>query len=117
MSNCLLFALFQWWHYGGYVIVRKSKIGWWPHFMWASSIESLEAIEYVPYEKVEFADKYHLPPIVFKGYVRKAKDLPMYQVSLSICGAKCCIQCLLLLFIRKEKSQKLLRNRNARCLF
>jgi hypothetical protein len=74
MSNCLIFALVQWWHYGGYVIVRKSRIGWWPHFMWAKSIKDLEAIEYVPYLEIEFAKKYHLPPIVFKGYVRKAKS-------------------------------------------
>jgi hypothetical protein len=33
MSNCLLYALLTWYREGGYLVVRHSKYGWWPHFL------------------------------------------------------------------------------------
>lgn len=47
-SNCLIVALALWWRHGGYVIVRRSRYTWVPHFMWAKSIEGLEIVEYKP---------------------------------------------------------------------
>jgi hypothetical protein len=70
MSNCLIFAFFQWLKHGGYVIARKSKYGWWPHFMWVQSLNDLEVLEYSLDKKVNRA----LPPIVFDGTVRMKKD-------------------------------------------
>jgi hypothetical protein len=75
MSNCLIFALFQWWHYGGYVIVRQSRHGWWPHFMWAQHLGNLEAIEFIPYKPIYLSDNYPIPPIVFRGYVRNINEM------------------------------------------
>ena len=66
-SNCLIFTLNMWARYGGYVIVRKSRYGWWPHFMWAKSIEGLEITEFTPERKALSTDKLKLPPPLFKG--------------------------------------------------
>lgn len=32
LSNCLIHVLKKYWNEGGYIIGRKSKYGWWPHF-------------------------------------------------------------------------------------
>lgn len=46
-SNCLIFALRRWFKHGGYLIVRRSRFGWWIHVMWAQSL--LDApLSYVP---------------------------------------------------------------------
>lgn len=71
MSNCILFAFYQWFKFGGYIIVRKSRYGMWPHFMWTQSLKDLEIVEYVP---VKVYRKLYVPPPVFKGYVRRGKD-------------------------------------------
>jgi len=34
VSNCLLWALAQWWRFGGGLLVEKSAFGWWLHFSW-----------------------------------------------------------------------------------
>lgn len=67
-SNCLVFALQKWRQEGGYLIIRKSKVGWWPHFLWAKSLEGAKAFHFVP-EKYETDLK--SPPMLFKGYVKE----------------------------------------------
>jgi hypothetical protein len=74
MSNCLIFAFVQWLHYGGYVIVRKSRHGWWPHFMWVKDLNGLEVSEYSPPEVIAWANKCGIPPLVFRGQVRVGRD-------------------------------------------
>lgn len=65
MSNCILFALARWWKFGGYVIVRKSHHGWWPHVLWSLDLKTFE--EYQP-EK----PNHHLliPPPLYRGVVK-----------------------------------------------
>lgn len=69
MSNCLFFAIKQWWSHGGYFIIRRSRIGPWFHFLWAKDLSGLTSLEhYVPIEnklKVEAASK-----LFFKGYIK-----------------------------------------------
>jgi len=56
---------------GGYIIMRKSKFGWFPHFLWTESIDGLELIEFVPVNPKHKK----MPPPIFKGYVRtKSSD-------------------------------------------
>jgi hypothetical protein len=65
-SNCLIFALAHWWHDGGYLIVRRSWYGWWPHFLWSADLKVFE--EFTPLR----TKTYRLcPPVLFKGYVRE----------------------------------------------
>jgi len=46
-SNCLVFALHRWWTDGGYLILRRSHYGWWPHVLWTRSL-SEAPLSYVP---------------------------------------------------------------------
>ncbi len=72
-SNCLIVALILWWRSGGYVIVRRSRHTWVPHFMWAKSIEKLEVVEYKPVTP-RHGFFYKLLPIhviLFRGRLRR----------------------------------------------
>ncbi len=69
LSNCLFYAVKQLYsNKGGYLIIRKSHYGWWPHFLYSKDLEEFE--EYTPIKP-----NHHLwfPPPLFKGYVRKYK--------------------------------------------
>jgi hypothetical protein len=67
-TNCLFFAIHCLWSCGGYLIVRKSHFGWWPHFLWSPDL--VEFWEYVPLVRPDVL----FPPPFFSGYVRKAKE-------------------------------------------
>lgn len=69
MSNCLFWALRQWWERGGYIIARRSHYGWWPHFLWSEDLETLE--QFHPHGDKE-QGKY--PPCLFHGHVKIGKD-------------------------------------------
>lgn len=75
VSNCLIVALALWWRRGGYVIVRKSRTTWIPHFMWARSIEGVEIVEYKPVRPVRHPLLRLLPVhvILFRGRIRKGR--------------------------------------------
>ena len=68
-SNCLFFALTRFKERGGYLIMRKSHHGWFPHFLWSEDLETFE--QYVPYFPSE-----HLkfPPLWFAGFIRTGQD-------------------------------------------
>jgi hypothetical protein len=64
-SNCIIFALRRWFKYGGYVVLRKSNFGWWPHMIWTKDFATFE----------EFAPRIHnanmaFPPLLFKGVAK-----------------------------------------------
>lgn len=48
MNNCLIFAFNRWFKHGGYLIVRKSRHGWWPHFIWSPDLKDAEIEHYRP---------------------------------------------------------------------
>lgn len=52
-SNCLIFALKRWRSDGGYLIIRRSRYGWWPHFAWCRSL-SEPPLAYVPERPIEW---------------------------------------------------------------
>jgi hypothetical protein len=74
MNNCLFFALSRWNKKGGYLIIRRSRFGWWWHFLWAEKLDGIETLEhYVPNEeklKVEVVSK-----VLFKGHVSNKDEL------------------------------------------
>jgi hypothetical protein len=63
-SNCLIFALQRWVSRGGYLVVRKSRWGPFPHFLWSPDLKRVE--QYVPAEP----NIRVIPPLIFKGYVK-----------------------------------------------
>lgn len=64
MSNCLFYAIGQWWRVGGYVVVMKSNYGWWPHMVHSQDLCTYT--EYSPPRKV----RRWFPPPLFRGAVR-----------------------------------------------
>jgi hypothetical protein len=66
MSNCLLYVVGQWVQRGGWVLLRQSHYGWWPHFVYSEDLVLFE--EYVP-----LIPNHHLilPPPLYQGYVRR----------------------------------------------
>lgn len=71
MSNCVIFALAKWFRHGGYIIARKSRYGWWPHVMWAATLDGVEVQHYLP------DDPKHgmwIPPPVFRGRIVVGED-------------------------------------------
>jgi hypothetical protein len=74
-SNCLIFALMLWRRQGGYLIVRKSRYTWVPHFMWAKTIEGLDIVEYKPVnpKRGRLFRLFPLHVILFRGRVRRGQ--------------------------------------------
>jgi hypothetical protein len=64
-GNCLLWALIKFAREGGYILMRRSRWGPFPHFLWAppdlSRVES-----YVPHDP----RRRLLPKVWFRGHVR-----------------------------------------------
>jgi hypothetical protein len=63
-SNCVIFALQRWFSLGGYIALRKSNYGWWPHMIWTKDLVTFE----------EFTPAVHcvqaFPPLLFNGTVK-----------------------------------------------
>jgi hypothetical protein len=72
-SNCLIFALMLWRRQGGYLIVRKSRTTWVPHFMRAKTIEGLDIVEYKPVNPKtgRLFRLFPLHVLLFRGRVRR----------------------------------------------
>lgn len=68
-SNCLIFALWRWITRGGYLVIRRSHYGWWPHIIWCEHLHDAEIEHYVPLEySTHFAASHK---VLFHGYVSK----------------------------------------------
>lgn len=63
-SNCLIYAFGKWCDEGGYVVIRRSMYGWWPHFLWTADFHTF-------YQFIPFTPEHRLlPPLIFIGYVK-----------------------------------------------
>ena len=47
-SNCLIFAFRLWLTGGGYLLVRKSRAGWFPHFLWCADLADAMVLHFAP---------------------------------------------------------------------
>ena len=65
-SNCLIFALWRLWNRGGYLMMRRSRWGWWPHFLWAESLDPLQIEHFAP---VGGGRPRCFPPLIFRGHI------------------------------------------------
>jgi hypothetical protein len=74
-GNCLWFALGQVWKYGGYLIIRRSHHGLFPHFLWCpeGGLGDGRLEQFTP-----AVPNHHmfLPPPWYAGYVKKGADFP-----------------------------------------
>lgn len=68
MNNCLIFALSRWFKRGGYLVIRRSRLGLFPHFIWAKSLGEIE--HFVPNDKRWKA----IPPPFFTGTISDNDD-------------------------------------------
>jgi hypothetical protein len=41
LSNCIVFALSRVWRKGGFMLMRRSRYTWVPHFLWTPSVDGL----------------------------------------------------------------------------
>lgn len=67
-SNCYLFAVWQLFRKGGFLIVCKSEWGWWPHVMWSPDMCTVYQFE--PTEKKR---RRLFPPTFYRGYIKKSR--------------------------------------------
>lgn len=53
---------------GGYVVVHKSKYGWWPHLVWTPDFVAFEQFHPVKHRRwYTTALRLGIPPILFDG--------------------------------------------------
>lgn len=65
-SNCLIYAGWRWLWRGGYLVMRRSRSGPFPHVMWAPQIPAdLPVEQLVPHQRRDRI----LPPPLFHGRV------------------------------------------------
>jgi hypothetical protein len=67
-SNCLFFALKKFVKKGGYFIIRKSRHGFWFHFMWADDLKDANVEHFVPFNKLKYP---WISKVLFKGRIKK----------------------------------------------
>ena len=70
-SNCLVYALKRWFSKSGYLVIRKSNFGWWPHFLWTPDISGTYIEHYAPI----MGERKLMPPPLFKGAVRMSDKI------------------------------------------
>lgn len=68
-NNCLFWALKKWFKDGGYIVIRRSKYGWFPHFLWMCK-DTIILESYVP----KNPKKRTFPPILFRGHVKRGDE-------------------------------------------
>ena len=68
-TNCLFFALKKWITLGGYIVIRKSDEGWFPHFIWCGDLKDAE-IEHIQPVHKGFENPY-LKKFWFESYISK----------------------------------------------
>ena len=56
----------MWWRHGGYLVIRKSRWGWFPHVLWMSPDRS-RLSSFVPINP----RRHLIPPPLFRGYVKE----------------------------------------------
>ena len=72
-GNCLIFALWCWATRGGYLILRRSHHGWWPHVLWCAHLRDAEIEHYVPLGYSRYFAASH--KVLFRGYVSRVDRL------------------------------------------
>lgn len=75
ISNCLIYALMKYCREGGYILIRKSDLGWWPHFLHGTrpAAGDVTVSHFVPLQPFKARGLFRFFPIhtlLFRGRVR-----------------------------------------------
>lgn len=78
VGNCLPFALYRWFTRGGYLVIRRSHFGYWPHFIWCSDLRDAQIEHWVPRKRLS---RFRILEVLLKlfpfpGYIKKSDELP-----------------------------------------
>lgn len=65
-GNCITWAVAKWRRDGGYLLVRKSHWGWFPHFLWAAKAPE-DCLSFKPTNP----KRQKCPPPWFRGEVMR----------------------------------------------
>ena len=68
-SNCLIYALLKLYRECGYITIRKSRFGWWPHFLHMSDEGAKRAGDEISHYAPKHKYSRWFPPLLFKGRV------------------------------------------------
>jgi hypothetical protein len=63
--NCLTYALRKLAAEGGYLVIRRSRYGWFPHVIWSRDLVTFEDFRPVRPKRRK------VPPLWFRGRVRR----------------------------------------------
>lgn len=67
LSNCLFYAVTKFVkEKNGYLVMRKSKEGWYPHFLFMDENKKIRHFQPVVREIYKW-----LPPLIFRGFIKK----------------------------------------------
>lgn len=77
-SNCLIFALTRVFTFGGYLHLRKSNYGWWPHVFWSADLFNFEEFTPLSHQTQRW------PPLFFYGYVKVTNAEEQLSVKLRV---------------------------------
>lgn len=68
-SNCIFFAVRMYLKHGGYIAIRKSRMGCWiPHFIWIADLKDAQIEHFVPVPSD--TRRLKIPPPYFEGYIK-----------------------------------------------
>ena len=67
-TNCIIYAFSKWAEMGGYVAIRKSRFGWFPHFLWVKDIDGKEMSHIGPVSGLP--PKHPLELIRFNAFIK-----------------------------------------------
>lgn len=76
MNNCFFFALSKWFKNGGYLAIRKSHLGNFPHFLWIKDLKNADLEHYTPIEPPDKQKERFIDKFLFKGKVSKSDETP-----------------------------------------
>lgn len=80
-SNCFFYALTKWRKFGGYLVIRRSHHGWWPHFIWCKDLKDAQIEHYAP--KREGRENPYIKKFFFDGEIRTKDKLrrPVHEID------------------------------------
>jgi len=70
IGSCLFYAFRKYFRAGGYLLVRKSRFGWWPHFLHMDNNGNIT--QWQPDGKLRWWKPWEI--LIYKGYIKKGDE-------------------------------------------
>jgi len=71
IGSCLFYAFRKYFRTGGYLLVRKSRFGWWPHFLHMDGDGNITGWQ-PDTEKMVWWKPWEI--LIYKGYIKKGDE-------------------------------------------